>query len=415
MKQSTARSRKRERPSRESCRPDTPSHSLSLTRPRVTYVPPPAPTLWNIPPSPVGLIDTLRIVIGRRCMKSDLDALCARTDFKVVECDGSREMENGRTVRTFGRRVALHRKSDGCRIWIRDEKIEVEVSLPRVLGLYNDEQDQMSEDDVLPAVRMATSGLFPKTTLRGKFSTRRRFWHVTRIDIAVNLPGRILEYVEAYRHARRPRSKTKPEVYSDCGVAWYGKDYALLIYDPGQRLPRGRLKNSLSRSKFCTGPKRVRVELRFQGPRAIKQLLKHFGQDSRGLPFLVSGSDGEPRVQRFGLDHHRLHQILATELRGLGDGLRTRTVTGNQVSLIRRLAHAHLIEHPEKWAEVESECSPRTVRKLKQETTALEIDEKDINLVERAWNRPRVNPRLRHRLVELVRSWELAPPDTLAS
>jgi hypothetical protein len=99
--------------------------------------------------------------------------------------------------------------------------------------------------------------------------------------------------------------------------------------------------------------------------------LVHFGMDERGLPFVVADAAGRKRVRHFGLDHHRLHQILATELRRLSNGLRTQPVNGSHMTVLRRLAHEHLIEHTEKRAEVESECSPRTVRKLEQESTAL--------------------------------------------
>lgn len=369
----------------------------SYTRPRVTYWPPPATALLRIPPSPVGLIDTIKVVLRHRCHRQDIQALCARGDFEVTQRDGSRVMKGGVTIRTFGRRVDLYRKSDGCRIRISDDGIVVEVSLPRVLGLLNDEQDKMTEDDVRRALRMVTLDLFPRTTWRAKVpkpgsQDPRRFWHITRLDIAVNFNGETVEFVETYRHGRRQRSSAQPEVYEETGMAFYGKDFDLLIYDPAARHPRGKLRQSLEGKAFAPGPNRVRAEFRFKTLRAIKRMLSSFALDYRGLPFMASRSDGTEAVYCFGLDHHRLHQILATELNGLGPGGTTRGVDATSMNLLRRFGFLYLEEHPEKWAEMKAVLKGRTLRRLRREFAALQIEERKIDLVQAAWSCARVDP-----------------------
>jgi hypothetical protein len=74
------------------------------------------------------LIDTVKIVLKHSCLMKDLQALLHRMDFKTTECNGSREVAHGQTVREYGRRTELYREPDGCRIRIYAERIEVEVA-----------------------------------------------------------------------------------------------------------------------------------------------------------------------------------------------------------------------------------------------------------------------------------------------
>lgn len=381
----------------------------SLTRPGVTFWPPPSTTLPIISPSPVGSIDTVKFVMRASCSRRDFEALLQRSDFEVVECDGSRVVRGGTTIRSFGKRIELKRDADGLRIRITDHRIEIEVSLPRVLGLFNDQQDMMTESDVLLAARRVTADLFPATTLRGRFpkpSGKRRYWHITRLDLAVNFWGNVQEYVETYRRALRARSSAEATCYCESGLAFFGKDFELVIYDPSKRQPQGKLRRALLGRRFSNQPGRVRVELRFKNPQAIqRRLLPHVGLDYRGLPFLDSNSEGTEAVHRFGLDHHRLHQILADELTSLGRGRRPTGRAATPQELMRHLAFRQLAQDPGAWAEVRRVFSPRGYRRRRQEFTGFQIETKEIDIVRAAWSRPRKHPSIKkERLVRLQRS-----------
>lgn len=384
-----------------------PSNSVSsYTRPRAFFVPPAAQGLVEIPWTQIGLLDTVKLMLRTTGVhKKDLGALRASPEWTERRSAGSEKHVLGHTIRKYGESIVFHREHDGCRLRIRQNKIEVEVSVPRVLGFANDEQDRLSEEDDLAAVMTVTSRLLPLTTLRAKISSPRSFWFITRLDIAVNFAGDVREFVEAYRHARRPRSSTKPEVYNDSGLAFYGTDYALLIYDPGRRLPRGKMRSMLLGRRFgMSDDPRVRVEFRFQTQRAIQQLLNNFGRDIRGLPFYVHHPGKTARVLRYHLDHHRLHQILATELRALQGRATIQTSGGPKMTLKTRYFLCHLSEHPELWREVEPAYATDTVRKFRSQQHAVMASERQLDIVELAWNRPRPHPRLQEKLARRSKS-----------
>ena len=299
--------------------------------------------------------------------------------------------KRGSRPREYGRRHHLIRERDGCRVWTYNNKIEVEVSLPRVLGLFNDEQDRMSEVDVLRAARMVTSDLFPSTTQHDARGNPNGSWQITRLDLAVNFTGQILEFVETYRHARRKQSASKGLVFGESSIGWYGTDYDLILYDPSERPPRGKPRAALKDKRFRPGANRVRAELRFKTPRALKRLISHFGPDERGLPFLASCTGGASTVQSYGLDHHRLQQVLATELDALGRGS-TRTMKGGKMKPVTRLCFERLEEHPERWAEMKLGYEDRRYRQFRQEFTAWRMVTKVINIVNSGWSRPREHP-----------------------
>jgi len=234
-------------------------------------------------------------------------------------------------------------------------------------------------------------------------------WHVTRLDIAVNFPGSIRDIVEAYRHARRPRSPAQGEVYAKgdlvyttTGIAWYGSDFELLIYAPAERLRRGKLKSLRREQKTSETKGRVRSEFRFMTPRALVRLLAHFEASESGLPFLVPCSDGSSRVRRFWLDHHRLHRVLATEMYLLGHGGVVLADTATAKGLWRHFALLHLAAHPESLAEVQR-TSRRTFRQVEQELTHVKVQTKDVELVKLAYPGPRISALLRQRILRQAR------------
>ncbi len=374
------------------------------------HLPPPTDELIEIPSSPFGAIDTIKLVSRHPCQQEDLDALLASGEWSRGEREGGTETTRKGATRRVGRFSRLQRKRDDCRVRLFERRIEVEVSVPRVLGLKSDEHHLMTEADVLRALDMVTSSLFPATTRKARMLTPDDTWHVTRLDIAVNFPGSIRDVVEAYRHARRPRSPAQGEVYAKgelayitTGISWYGSDFDLLIYDPAERARRGKQK-SLRRGQK-TSPanrERVRFEFRFKTPKALLRLLAHFEASDSGLPFFVPCSDGTSRVRRFWLDHHRLHRVLATEMYLLGHGGVVLADTATAKGQLRHFALLHLAAHPESLAEVQR-TSRRTFRQVEQELTQVKVQTKDVDLVQLAYPGPRISALLRQRFFRQAR------------
>ena len=384
------------------------SRSSSNTSPRVAFVPLDAPDLVQIPNTPIGIIDTVKFVLrADHAHPKDLEALRADHEWTEDRSEGSEKRALGCVVRRYGERILFHRKRDGCRLCIRHGKIEVEVSLPRVLGFTNDEQGSLSEEDDLVAIASITTRLLPLTTLRAKASSPRSFWFLARLDLAVNFPGNSKEFVEVIRHARRARSSTESEVHNSNGLAFYGTDFALLVYNPGKRPPRGKLRSMLKDRLFKPSQEpRVRVEFRFQTQRALKRLGKYFRSGLKGFPFLETHPDKSARVVHYHLDHHRLHQILATEVRGLSGRLNSPCANGAKMTLKTLFFLLYVNDHPELWAKLEAECGARTVRGYRRQALAIGIKMKNLDVVQLAWNRPRTHPTLRRLLLDRLESFK---------
>ena len=384
------------------------SRSSCNTRPRVAFVPPAAQDLVQIPSTPIGIIDTAKFVLrADHAHPKDLEALRADHEWSEDRSKGSEKRALGYVVRKYGERILFHRKRDGCRICIRHGKIEVEVSLPRVLGFTNDQEGSLSEEDDLVAIASITTRLLPLTTLRAKASSPRSFWFLARLDLAVSFPGKSREFVEVIRHARRPRSSTESEVHNSNGLAFYGTDFALLIYDPGKRPPRGKLRSMLKGRLFKPSQEpRVRVEFRFQTQRALKRLGKHFRSGLKGFPFLETHPDKSARVVHYHLDHHRLHQILATEVSGLSGRLNSPCARRVKMTLKTLYFLSYINDHPELWAELEAGCGARTVRGYRSQALTVRIETKNLDMVKLAWNRPRPHPALRRLLLSRLESFK---------
>lgn len=344
--------------------------------------------LPRIPSTPIGIVDTLRVQLNRWPDECDIDDL---------RWSGQRwQLKNG------GR--TLCRPQDGLRIYINEDRVAVEVSVPRLLGLFSDEQHHVTEEDLLGAFRMMTSDLLPRTTSSATEAGHR--WHVTRLDLAINFKGCVREIIVAARNLDfLPRIQAPATVFEGSGIAFYGANHDAIVYRTDKRPPRGKLKRSLAHQRFRrTARQSLRFEFRFKGRVAIQRLLEGMSEADPGLPFEVDTPEGR-KVRIFRLDYQFLHRKLAHYARRLGES----GAVGGKVKergasrfLVEALAR-YGDEIPELWALAHDCLSERTIRKRRAAINRRRASlEKRRSVVEMAWDRPRVSGQARKRMLAQV-------------
>lgn len=380
-------------------------HASSSNNPRAAGSLPTALSagLPNIPRTPSGIIDTIIVDLDAPIHKRDVERLSKLTEWTVTERGAGMRARAGEKVKDLRALVLLWRESDGCRVTCFSDRTRVEVSLPRVLGYSNHRQAWLSELDALEALQLVTSKLLPLTTKRARWQ-RAAEWHIERMDLAKNFLGRAANVIESTRLAKHPSIRSLPTVSGQDGLAIYGTNCELCIYEMDAKLGRGSLSKTVRGKQLKResarrekGLSRLRFEFRYLTDVGLDRLTKHLNPSPSGLPFMVTGAGGVRRVVRLGFTNHLLHQILASEALALGsvsalqaDGVKSWKGLG----LLGRL---YLIEHPEAWSEMDASYGERSLRQFRQEIAALQLTRTEQSLVGMIWFGPQITPVQRQR------------------
>jgi len=339
-----------------------------------------------IPSTPIGIVDTVRVKIDWLLNEQDLEDLLYSGGWKQ---------------KGIGLRKTYLRVTDGLRIIAFEAIVMVEVSMPRLLGLYSDEQHLVSVDDLLSGLRAMTVELLPRTTEDAL--KRGHKWHITRIDLAVNFGGSVSAIAEVGRKLNfRPTIQAAATVFEGSGIAFYGANSDAIVYDTAKRPPRGKLSRSLRDQVFAAvSSQTARFEFRFKTPRAIQRLLEGMRTADRGLPFMV-GSGINRRVRAFHVDYHFLHNKLATQAVRFGQWDAPRSAAGNRgasaalIALLGQFGDCN----PIMYAVAEGFFKPDTWRKKLRAVGQLQARLCRRSVVDIAWARPRPSPELRKRLLQ---------------
>lgn len=340
--------------------------------------------LINIPATPLGILDTVKLRLDRLPEEGDLDDLRNSSQWRV---------------RNGGRGPSFLHKQSGLRVICCDTIVMVEASVPRVMGLSSDNQHHVRVCDLMKALSRMKNYL-PRTTDRALQTGQD--WFATRLDLAKNFRRPEGDVMEVVRLLRFPPVKPGATLFDNSGVAFYGSNLDLVFYDTDKRPPRGRLQRELRHQKFDrTRVDQVRAELRFKSPRALNRLVGHLDPDPCGLPVGLRLHDGEPiTIKRVKVDYHRLQQVLATHVDSLTAMLPDLGEHRATAGVFR--AHA-LAKHPDLWPTAVWGLSDRQVRNIKKEVSCAVHWNSGTRLVDVIWKRPQISSELRRLMIDQMK------------
>jgi hypothetical protein len=359
------------------------------------------PSLPSIPPTPTGIIDTIGAMIHVRPAKREVERLKNLKGWSVTTRDAGTLKDSAGFTKKLKAKLSLRREIDDLRVWIYDDGIRVEASIPRLLGLTNDKQARLTEDQAIDAFESITSKLFPLTTARVRVDGPTSGWRVTRLDLAKNFKANLSELIEDARFVRHPDIRADPETHGQKGLTIFGENYAVCLYGIREKMGRSVVGATLKGKQFDgDGASLVRFEFRFRSPLALDRMSKDLPLSDRGLPFLVTCRDGERRIFRLGFTNHLLQQILAREARNLGS-MTSRQVEGSEKwKPLYRLGVMYLAEQPWAWSLVKGNYGERRIRELKQAVAGIRVSTRKTNFVRLIWSAPQLPPSARALLVE---------------
>ncbi len=187
-------------------------------------------------------------------------------------------------------------------------------------------------------------------------------------------------------------------LFGDTGIGWYGSAKEFVIYDPARRSPRGKLARSLRDHKHRAAdksPARSRFEYRFMKESAIRGLAEWLDERDEGLP--IRSEDGD--IRYYGIDHHRLHQVLAHKIRELEPEPILIGLGGPYKKGLPNLGLYQLKEHREMYDFIRATYSEREYAKIQRLVAELETRTACLNLLPLIWPKPRLRPELRQALL----------------
>lgn len=346
-----------------------------------------------IPRTDDGVIDTMKLRLDIRRLQDE------RRD-AVIERDIEDLIRSGRCFRAHVPWNTRHREKhrlirheDGVRISVYEKCITVEGSLPRVLGLTNVTQAQATDYDAVALLNEARYSLLPRTTDRCAMERYDQRWHVGRLDLSVNFAAQRALLIEALRHVRHPLIRKAPDIYGNTGVAILGSDRDFIVYDAHERPRRSKLAVRVRHKLIeLSPPGTMRFEFRYKCAKSVRTFLDAIRARAAvlsigptiALPFAALRADRGTTVSYAPVRNWLLHEALACEVLAL-TGQRSLSVPESDGSFVQRCAVAHLAEHPELFAMLESTHSRPTVRKYRSLLAAHFLHEQETNLLQLAW------------------------------
>ncbi|MBL8863471.1 MAG: hypothetical protein JNK02_15875 [Planctomycetes bacterium] len=362
-------------------------------------------SLPSIPPTPIGSIDTIGAMVQVPPAKKDVEQLRKLQGFVVTTREAGSVKHPDGQEKKLKAKLSFRRESDDLRVWIYDDGIRIEVSIPRVLGLTNDKQGRVTEAQAVEAFESVTSKLFPLTTAQAQRAGPTFGWRVTRLDLAKNFKAKLPEVIEDSRFIRHPDIRADAETHGQNGISMYGENYELCLYGLREKMGRSVVRKAQKGKTFeMDDANLIRFEFRFRSAVALDRMSKELPIDQRGLPFLVTCEDGARRIFRLGIENHLLQQILAREARKLGS-LTSRQVEGAEKwKPVYRLGVMYLAEQPWAWSLVKGNYGERRIRELKQAVASIRVSMRKTDFVRLIWNAPLISASLRARLVEQLSS-----------
>lgn len=358
--------------------------------------------LPSIPSTPTGCIDTIGAMIRFPPARKDIEKLRQQAGWTVITREAGKVKQADGHEKPIKAKLSLRRESDDLRVWVYNDGVRVEVSIPRVLGLTNDKQGRVTECQAIEVFESVTAKLFPLTTARAAISGESMFgWRVTRLDLAKNFKASFPELLEDLRFAHHPGIRAEPETHGRTGLSIYGENFEASFYSLSERVGRGVVKSSKKGKQFApTNASLIRFEFRFRSTQALDYLAQQLPLDRGGLPFRVTCATGEQRIFRLGFTNHLLQQILAREAQSLGS-LTSRQLKGAESwKPLFRLGLLYLVDQPWAWSLVKENYGERRVRDLKKVVASLRLARRDVELTRVIWSAPQITPALRASLVE---------------
>lgn len=359
-------------------------------------------SLPGIPATPLGSIDTIGAMIQFPPIRKDIERFEEKIGWSVVSRQAGKVKDADGHEKELKAKLSLRRESDDLRVWIYNDGVRVEASIPRVIGLTNDQQGCVTECQALEAFESITSKLFPLTTARAALADAQFFgWRVTRLDLAKNFKASLPELIEDLRFAHHPDIRADPETHGRTGLSIYGENYEVCLYGVRERAGRGVIKSSKKGKKFSSDHTSIaRFEFRFRSAKALDRLACDLPIRGDGLPIRVTCSDGTQRIFRMGFTNHLLQQLLAREARSLGSLTSRQLVGAERWKPVFRLGLLYLAEQPWAWSLVKESYAERRIRDLKKVVASIRLTKRDVDLVRLIWRAPQISPALRVRILQ---------------
>lgn len=278
-----------------------------------------------------GLLDTVKF-------KLEAEMSCA--DKSELRAKGFRYMRNQKVLdegsgEVYNVREMFHDEKTGVRVLADENNVVVEGSIPRVLGLDNALQEQVTESDTFEAFGAMTSDLLP-------FTSQGRHWGLTRLDMARNFKADVPCVIGAYSILTHPEIRSKAKIMFGESVSYFGCSREVVIYDKGAEM--GTVPGQLGRA-----------ECRWMGMRGLDKFCRlldgsrasYEKPDTFSLPIFFKQTDGAHsyrQVVYVQTDNTKLNDIMRSDISKLG--------TPNPVPVFRDLTevalHA-LLTHPEEY------------------------------------------------------------------
>lgn len=193
-----------------------------------------------------GALDTVKFRIDEPLVPDDGAGLVAQGwACKSVVSGG----DDGKAYVT----EVYHNQKTGVRVVTNGLDVKIEGSVPRVLGLTNDQQESVTEGDAMQAFYDMTWNLIPRTCEKEPPG-------LTRVDLARNFTGSVPRVVNRYAALKHPSIRSTPRVFFGESVSFFGDQRELVIYDKGAEM--GGEAGKLGR-----------VECRWKGAKGVAQLV----------------------------------------------------------------------------------------------------------------------------------------------
>lgn len=286
-----------------------------------------------------GIGDTIRMQLCRGIDARDIARLVDR-GFNRLPAGPGRTLKG-----VFYPPAVLFVRADGARVITKSGYTAVEFSAPRVLLGCNTRVAEVAPWALVALVREMTDLLLPRTTVAARRAGER--WSVQRLDLAVDFPGPVWPYLDAYRLARTPRVRREAVLVGSSSLYWRAtrrwSSMFIVLYDKAAEVAaRRRSPGNRGRPLPPVLDPTGRLEVRLLNARCRGYLTSCLEQcpEGEGLPFCKRL--GAPVVW-YRVDYERMHAFVRGEVERLeGRPLpeRVRVRETERRTLVGRISHA---------------------------------------------------------------------------
>lgn len=298
-----------------------------------------------------GVLDTLKIKFLGRILEDDYNYLSSLKCFRLSKNIKTVTTEEGDVSECF---ALFHDDTTGLRVFCTDKYINVEVSLPRIMGLENINNSLLTDD-------LLEEAFFRITTDILKYSSEKYVYGITRMDIARNFYcDDFVKIIRAYSHIKHPSFRYMPNVIAGSTLEYSGSNKKIVIYDKALEYD--------SKFKVCERKleplynKLGRVELRYLNRESNEKNLikdlnklknkKEYKLKTTSFPFLLPNDV----VKKLKINNEVLFDLLVLNIEKLGN-----TKIINEFKNTKEIQHLAYFMHPELFEPL-IRALPRTTR-----------------------------------------------------